>query len=229
MTIEQKSNNDIVQIKFRILELSFKHRISHIGSCLTAAPIIYECYANRPEKHRFVLSAGHAGLALYVVLEHFKIIPDAELLLTRDGIHPVRIGNEAYIHCSTGSLGLGATIAVGIAASLPDHRVDCMCSDGEASEGAIYEALNYSRNAGLNNLHFHFNLNGFSALDKTDTVRMTKVLTTIHDGIKIHHTEGKLREFPFLNGLDAHYYVMNNNNWATVCEWKTKFDFINEK
>ena len=68
-----------------------------------------------------MLSSGHAGLALYVVLEHFYGI-DAEHLLKTHGIHPER-DLENFIDVSTGSLGLGITIATGIALSNPNINV----------------------------------------------------------------------------------------------------------
>lgn len=209
--------SEINKIKLRILEISYEHKLSHIGSCLTALPIIYECYSMRPPNFRFVLSSGHAGLALYCVLEHFGLIADAEKLLVEDGIHPVRFRNEKVIHFSTGSLGLGAVGACGIAYALPDHRVDVVCSDGEAAEGAVWEALRMAK-FNYPNLHFHFNLNGFSALEKVDTFYLSKVLRAMHDGIKIHHTESQMNEFSFLKGVDAHYYVMNETDWNEVKE-----------
>ena len=58
----------------RILEISFKHKLSHLSSNLSSVNIIDEIYSIKKEDELFVLSNGHAGLALYVVLEkYYKI------------------------------------------------------------------------------------------------------------------------------------------------------------
>ena len=59
----------------------------------------------------FILSSGHAALALYVCLEKYKNI-DAEFLFEKHGGHP-HLDEDNGIYCSTGSLGLGITVAVG--------------------------------------------------------------------------------------------------------------------
>jgi transketolase N-terminal domain/subunit len=98
-------NNIINKLNERILEISIKHKLSHLGSCFTALPIIYEIFLEKQATDKFVLSSGHAGLALYVVLEHFYGVA-AEHLLETYGIHPER-DLENFIDVSTGSLGLG--------------------------------------------------------------------------------------------------------------------------
>ena len=55
----------------RILNISYKNKLSHISSNLTAVGIIDEIYCVRKDSDPFILSSGHAGLALYVVLEKF--------------------------------------------------------------------------------------------------------------------------------------------------------------
>ena len=122
-------NNIINKLNERILEISIKHKLSHLGSCFTALPIIYEIFLEKQATDKFVLSSGHAGLALYVVLEHFYGVA-AEHLLETYGIHPER-DLENFIDVSTGSLGLGITIATGIAVANPNITV--------------YEPLSYMR------------------------------------------------------------------------------------
>src|SRR5258708_9487054 len=127
------------KLKRRVLEISFKHKLSHLGSCLTALPIIVEIYEERKENEPFILSSGHAGLGLYVVLEHFEG-HDAEMLFNLHGVHPNR-DLEHGIYCSTGSLGQGLPIAVGMALADRNKNVYCLISDGECSEGSIHEAI----------------------------------------------------------------------------------------
>ena len=87
----------------RVIQLSKKLGLSHIGSCCTAVGIIDEIYSVKKEDEPFILSAGHAGLALYVILEKYYGF-DAEKLYHKHGTHPNRsLGDKIY--CSTGSLG----------------------------------------------------------------------------------------------------------------------------
>src|SRR4051812_33407854 len=109
-------------LKKRIIEISYKHKLSHLGSCLTAVDIIDEIFQVKKPNEKFVLSSGHAGLALYVVLEKYEkkdfdgnLIPlDAEEIFEHHGTHPDRC-KACHLDCSTGSLGQGLPIAVGMA------------------------------------------------------------------------------------------------------------------
>ena len=73
----------------RILDISYKHKLSHLSSNLTAVGIIDEIYCLRKDNDPFILSSGHAGLALYVVLEKYYGL-DAEKLFKKHGVHPNR-------------------------------------------------------------------------------------------------------------------------------------------
>ena len=152
----------------RLLNISYKHNLSHLGSCITVLPILEEIYNNKKETDIVILSCGHAGLAQYVVIEQTstgKI--DAEDLLHDMGIHPVRDPNNG-IHVSTGSLGCGILIAVGLALANKNRNVYCVISDGECAEGSVWEALSFCNTNNLINLIIHVNINGYSAYDSVD-------------------------------------------------------------
>ena len=99
--------------KERLLFLSYKHKLSHLGSCLTALPIIESIYANKKSSDIFILGEGHAHLAHAVVMEACGG-KDAEEELEKWGIHCDR---RAGCDTSTGSLGQGIAIATGMAIS----------------------------------------------------------------------------------------------------------------
>ena len=154
------------RIHKRIIEISKKHNLSHLGSCLTAANIIYDIYLKKKEDEPFILSNGHAGLALYVVLEMFYNL-DAEQLYLKHGTHPNRdLDNKIY--CSTGSLGMGLSIACGMALADRTKNVYCLISDGESYEGVIWEASNLIKDQNITNLKLYCNFNGFGAYDAID-------------------------------------------------------------
>src|ERR1700750_489699 len=122
-------------LQYRILELSYKHKLSHIGSCLGCVDVLDMIYNRRKDNEPVILSCGHAGLALYVVLEK-HLGKDAEQLFLKHGVHPNKdLGDGIY--CSTGSLGMGLSIAAGRALADRNKPVWCVISDGEMAEGVV--------------------------------------------------------------------------------------------
>lgn len=190
----------------RILELSFKHKLSHIGSCLTMTPILEEIYNNKNENDVVVLSAGHAGLAQYVQIEkHSNGLINAEDLLDTMGIHPCRDVSKG-IYVSTGSLGSGILVAIGLAIANRNRTVYCVLSDGECAEGSVWEALTFITKNNVKNIIIHVNINGYSAYDMVDRQYLENRLKVFLPSIIIHQTTNP----EFLGGLNAHYHVMKN-------------------
>jgi transketolase len=199
---------NINKLNKRILEISIKHKLSHLGSCFTALPIIYEIYSKKTPKDKFILSSGHAGLALYVVLEHFHGV-NAEHLLKTHGIHPER-DLENFIEVSTGSLGLGITIATGIALANPKIKVYCLISDGECAEGSIWEALRFIDENDISNIEIHANINGWAAYKPVNVEKLSQRLKLFLPKINIHYTNVN-EIFETQTPLAAHYEVANIN------------------
>ena len=183
----------------RIIKISKKLNLSHLGSNLTSVDIIDEIYGKKKSDDPFILSAGHAGLALYVVLEKYYG-HDAEFLFTRFGTHPER-SPEWHIYCSTGSLGHGLPIAVGMALADRGRNVYCLISDGECTEGTIWEAMNVIRKYNIENIKIYLNWNGWSAYDEVD-LRMLSDVVALHPGIQLWRTQ--VEDYG-LEGLSAHY------------------------
>ena len=127
------------QLRRRLLEVTYREKLSHLGSCLSALDVMIAVYGIKRPEDKFVLSNGHAGLALYVVLEKEGLL-DLESLWKDLNIHPDRC-LEKGIHVSTGSLGQGLPIALGMAMADPKRDIYCMISDGECAEGSIWESL----------------------------------------------------------------------------------------
>jgi transketolase len=196
---------NIDNLNKRILEISIKHKLSHLGSCFTSLPIIYEIYSKKRPEDKFILSNGHAGLALYVVLEHFYNI-NAEYLLETHGIHPER-DLENFIDVSTGSLGLGITIATGIALANPNIKIYCMISDGESAEGSVWEALRFIDENNISNIEIHANVNGWAAYKPIDSNKLSQQLKSFLPEINIHYTDVN-EVIKFETPLAAHYTVI---------------------
>jgi len=202
----------MVDIKKRILEIAHKHKLSHLGSYLSAVSIIEEIYKNKNENDIFILSSGHAALALYVILEKYEG-KNAEELFLKHGGHPHR-DEENGIYCSTGSLGLGITIAVGRALANKNRKVHVLISDGESAEGSVWEALRFIKESNLSNIEVYININGYAAYDKIDIKYLVDRLKAFLPTINIRYTS--VNQYPFLKGLNAHYHVMSEEDYKST-------------
>jgi len=203
-------------LKKRILEICYKYKISHIGSFISAVDIIDEIFFKKKENDIFILSSGHAGLALYVVLEKYLGI-DAEYLYLKHGLHPHR-DVEDNIYCSTGSLGTGVTIGIGAAIANKNNNVYVLSSDGETYEGSFWESLNFISENKVSNLFLYVNANGFAAYKTVDIKDLKKKIESFNidaeNKVKIIETD--FQNIPFLNGLSAHYKTLTEENWQLI-------------
>jgi transketolase len=202
----------MVSLQKRILDIAYKHKLSHLGSYLSAVEIVDEIYATKNKEDIFILSSGHAALALYVCLEKYEG-RDAEELFLKHGGHPHR-DEDNGIYCSTGSLGLGITVAVGRALANPSRKVYALISDGECAEGSIWEALRFIQEHPVTNLEVFVNINGYAAYDKVDTKYLSDRLKVFLPRINLRYTS--VNKYPFLKGLNAHYHVMTEEDYNSV-------------
>lgn len=193
----------------RILKISKKYNLSHIGSCLSAAGPIEAIYTTKKPDEPFILSNGHAALALYCVLERWAF-GDAEKMYKKHGTHPNR-DKKNGIWASTGSLGHGVGIAVGYALSNKNRLVYVLTSDGECAEGSVWEALAVAQKYNLKNLRIAVLCNGYGAYGKIDLELLESRLSTFYPCITV---KSNLFNFPdWLQGQDAHYLVMTDEQY----------------
>lgn len=200
------------KIARRIIDITYQEKLSHLSSTLSAAPIIEEIYDEKKDDEVFILSNGHAGLALYCVLEDRYGI-DPIMLLHKHGIHPGK-DLENKLYCSTGSLGSGLPIAVGRALANRQKNVYCMISDGEAAEGSIWESLRFVNIQKLHNLKIYANINGMSAYEYLDTKYLIDRLLCFYNKINIRVSDPT--KFAFAEGLLTHYYVLKSEDYNTI-------------
>jgi transketolase len=186
----------------RIIEISKKHHLAHLGSSLTAVNIIDEIYQLKKDDEPFILSCGHCGLALYIILEKYYGF-DANKLYLKHGTHPHR-DFEDKIYCSTGSLGMGLGIAVGMALADRSKNVYCLISDGEAFEGLIWESANMIRRYKVSNLKVYCNWNGYSAYSNVELWMMSNLMKIMPN---INMKVDKVERYG-LTGLSAHYITL---------------------
>ena len=199
-------------VERRVVDISYKHKIGHLSSTLNAVNIIEEIYQNKGPDEPFILSSGHAALAWYVVLEKYEG-QDAEHLFEKHGLHPHR-DVESGMPCSTGSLGMGLTVAVGYALANRQRRVHCLISDGECGEGSIWEALRFIYEAKLDNLEVYVNVNGMIAYDFIDKEYIFTRLRAFLPRVNIRESEPP--HWPFAQGVLTHYYVLKPEDYAQL-------------
>ena len=236
MNIEELSRGQ-KDTRKRILEISFQKQSSHLGSCLSAVDLIDAVYQVKQKDEKFVLSNGHSAIALYVILEKYNLLKSD--LIHNLHIHPDR--NPAIgIDVSTGSLGQGLPIALGIALANRSKNVYCTISDGECAEGSIWESLRIASEVKLTNLIILVNANGWGAygsVDKQNLFRRIKAfgcrivkadghdLKSLTKSLRIREENKPLvifahttvEQLPFLEGQHAHYYVMKEENFKQAC------------
>ena len=175
------------ELERRVVDISYNEKMGHLSSNLNAVNIIDEIFKLKSKDEVFILSSGHAALALYVTLEKHHGL-DAVKLFHKHGVHPHR-DVENNIHCSTGSLGMGLTVAVGHALADRNKKVWCLVSDGEAAEGSIWESLRFIHEAKLDNLEVFVNINGMTAVDFIDKDYLVKRLQAFLPRINLRFTE----------------------------------------
>ena len=191
MTATQRAKPTINPDKFanelrRLVLLESKRAgVGHIGSSLSIAEIIALLYSSvlnikspdDPERDRFILSKGHAVLALYAALQLKGFITREELgTFCDDGTrlcgHPeVEVPG---IDFATGSLGMGLSFGVGSALaaqkSKSARKVYVLVSDAELNEGSLWESVLFAGHHNLSNLVVFVDQNGQQALGYTKDV-----------------------------------------------------------
>ncbi|MEI7556253.1 transketolase [Candidatus Chlorohelix sp.] len=173
------------EVKQIILEQSKRANVGHIGSNLSIADIVTSLYTSilqisdpdDPERDRFILSKGHASLALYASLylkgwltkEELNTYCGEDSLL---GVHPEH--KLKGVDFSTGSLGQGLSMATGAALAAryqgSQRRVFAVISDAECNEGSTWEAVMFAAHHKLANLIVIIDLNGQQAIGYTEQV-----------------------------------------------------------
>ena len=165
----------------RILGISQQVTALHIApafSCLEIVDTLYHALMARDAdggyRDTFLMSKGHGCMAQYVILEDLGILNTNDLALYckvggQLGAHPDH--GVPGIAASTGSLGHGLGIAVGMAYAdrlkSDDRTVYTLLGDGEMQEGSIWEAFMMAANLRLNRLIAIADVNDFQGLGRT--------------------------------------------------------------
>ena len=157
-------------VRKNILKMVTVSKSSHVGSALSIVEILATLYfkilnidSSSPEKEdrdRFLLSKGHASAALYATLAERGFFSNDSLdkYCMDGGVLPGHLDSSMThgVEVSTGSLGHGLSIGVGMAISdkhdNKNYRIYVLLSDGECDEGSVWEAAMLAAHLKLDNL-----------------------------------------------------------------------------
>ncbi|EOS80217.1 hypothetical protein C817_02090 [Dorea sp. 5-2] len=175
---------ELRELRKDIFLTGFKGGMAHIASCYSCLEILYTLYirgilrydrkdAKWKDRDRFILSKGHAGLALYGIMVKAGLMDEDEYhSYLKPGSH---IGGEPcmrdskWVEATTGSLGHGLSMAVGMAMALKADqspaRVYVLLGDGECEEGTVWEAAISAAAFRLDNLTVILDCNKLQKMD----------------------------------------------------------------
>ncbi len=161
-----------------VLRAAARAGAGHVGGPLSAMDILVALYFSvlrlRPrEPHwegrdRFILSKGHAALALYAVLAMRGYFPES-WLGTFDRVGSPLQGHPDMTRCpgvdmSAGSLGQGLSAGLGMALGMArraiEARVFVLLGDGECQEGQVWECAHVAARLGVRGLVAIVDVNG---------------------------------------------------------------------
>ncbi len=177
------------ELRKAILKTICKGVGGHIPASLSIVEILTALYYNNilnftpkktddPQRDRFILSKGHACVALYAVLADKGFFDKG--YLNTFGRRGSILGGHPDMHkipgieASTGALGHGFPFGVGIALAgkwdKKNYRVFVLLGDGECQEGSVWEAALFAPQHKLDNLTVIIDYNKLQAMDRLDKI-----------------------------------------------------------
>lgn len=184
-TLHLDSHDLARRMRIQALQMVHRAKASHIGSALSICDIVAVLYGQvlrldpkdpaAPQRDRFILSKGHACVAIYAGLAETGFFPTEDLLKYGQD-HSVLMNHISHkvagVEFSTGSLGHGLPFGTGKALaakrSAKDWRTAVLLSDGELGEGSNWEAMMFAAHHGLDNLVAIIDYNKLQSLTTVD-------------------------------------------------------------
>lgn len=185
VSLENQDASAIRNVRRTILTLSSRANSAHAGSALSSVEILYSVFSILKRRHlesdRFIMSKGHAAMALYATAAEFDLLERSALNdYFKDNStlwgHPAKDSSFPFIHWSTGSLGHGLGAATGFAYEREKIRNSkanlhvCLLSDGECDEGSVWEAALFAGHHKLSTLCAIIDYNKIQSLDWVENV-----------------------------------------------------------
>ncbi|MBS3903030.1 MAG: transketolase [Anaplasmataceae bacterium] len=202
-------------VRFEVLEAAVRGGKGHLGGTYSCVDLLVALYyggllkfdpknTNDPERDRFILSKGHACLAVYSIYKDLEIIsPEKFRTYGQDG----GLGGQLDINLSgvdfnTGSLGHSVGVAAGMALAAKKNnqsfKAATLIGDAELFEGSIWEAMMFASENKLNNLVVIIDRNRLS------------VTASLEDDSVFENFEGKVKSFGW------NYYEANGHDFVDI-------------
>lgn len=160
-------------IRRKIIDIAyFCGKGCHVGSSLSVVDILTALFSVVDNaENEVILSKGHAALAWYATLNEFGKITDEKLNSFEENGSDLTVlavkKKELGFACSTGSLGQGISVAVGMAIAMQKKKqfgtIYVVLGDGECNEGIVWEAAQLAGHHRLKNLCVLVDHNGFQS------------------------------------------------------------------
>lgn len=176
------------ELRGTVIELTHQAKPAHLASALSCIDILAVLYWSvlnidpaKPlaeDRDRFILSKGHAALALYSVLAKrgFCSLETLQTFNNNGGKLAEHPGPQCIpgVEAATGSLGHGLPIGNGLALasrlSGRNNRVFVLLSDGECNEGSVWEAAMFAGKQKLSNLCAIVDFNKWQATGRSQEI-----------------------------------------------------------
>jgi transketolase len=175
------------RIRKTVLDMAYAGSTVHIGCAFSIVELLAVLYRQHlrldqtnpqaPDRDYLVLSKGHGVMAQYACLHELGWLSDHDLeQYFKDGTRLKGLADAHVpgIEATTGSLGHGMSVGVGLALGAKlkstDQRCYILVGDGELNEGSIWEAAMFAAHFKLSNLTVIIDENGFQAMGRTDAV-----------------------------------------------------------
>lgn len=175
------------RLRKTVLEMAYAGSTVHIGCAFSIIELLAVLYRNHlrypgndPQasaRDYMVLSKGHGVMAQYACMRELGWLDDAQIQgYFADGsdLKGLSDSRVAGLEVTSGSLGHGFSVGVGIAMGLrmskTDQKVYALVGDGELNEGPIWEGALVAAHHHLDNLMLIVDQNGFQAMGTTDDV-----------------------------------------------------------
>ena len=216
-----------ISLRLSILEALREGGRGHLGPAFSILDILRVLYGQvlvhdpieptSPTRDRFILSKGHGCLALYAVLAHHGYFPK-EVLATFCkfdsplGGHP-ESATTSGVEFSTGSLGHGLSVGVGLALSArirnETWKTYILLGDGEVNEGSVWEAALHAAKHNLGSLCVIIDYNKMQASGSSEQVlNMSPMVEKWKAfGFDVHEIDGhnldQIQEALTINKIDS--------------------------
>lgn len=194
----------------------------HYGGALSVVDILLVLYKkilnihsqlHENEKDKLILSKGHAAIALYAVLANIGLLNEHEL----SGYGQINRGLEGHpdmlltkgVDFSSGSLGQGVSVGLGMALAKKNAHIWVVVGDGECQEGQIWEAAILAARYKVSNLHVIIDSNGAQEFGYKYNKNLAQE--------PLSHIEEKWRSFGWhVQCIDGHNIDELHNSFSTA-------------